>query len=154
MFDGGWEGEGGGWGGWKRTELTGSFCPSLQEWIVTDYNLFEPGQALKDNTVWMLDQMPGKIHAADVTRELLGSQGYVPSYNIPYFPDIFAISEYAELLTLRGVYVLLSINPSLHPFSFVVDTGSTALCMRTTHARASSGATSLACTICSPCRRC
>ena len=61
------------------------------EWIVTDYNVFERGQAPVANMTWILDQLPGTITAADVTA-LVVQQGYMPSYNIPYFPNIFVSS--------------------------------------------------------------
>jgi hypothetical protein len=54
--------------------------------------VFEPGRNTA-NVTWLLDQIPGRIEAADVTT-LLDSQGYIPSYNIPYFPDIMDITGY------------------------------------------------------------
>eukprot|EP00047_Mylnosiga_fluctuans_P010788 m.17929 g.17929 ORF g.17929 m.17929 type:complete len:518 (-) comp3290_c0_seq1:566-2119(-) len=65
------------------------------EWIVVDYNLFVPGQPLPPSTVWLVDQLPGFIKSADLTSLLL-SQKYIPSYNIPYFPDVLEISGYAK----------------------------------------------------------
>jgi hypothetical protein len=61
------------------------------QWIIIDYNLFTPGQPLKDNTLWILEQAPGFTEAADVT-SVLRQQSYWPSYNIPYFPDMYVIT--------------------------------------------------------------
>jgi hypothetical protein len=43
--------------------------------------------------VFILDQLPGTITSSDAT-PLLASQLYIPSYNVPYFPDVFNISGY------------------------------------------------------------
>ena len=52
------------------------------EWMIVDYKLFEPGKELVDNTLWVLEQLPGEIHSEDMT-DVLKSQGYWASYNIP-----------------------------------------------------------------------
>ena len=52
------------------------------EWMIVDYNLFEPGKELVANTLWVLEQLPGEVHSEDVT-DVLKSQGYWASYNIP-----------------------------------------------------------------------
>ena len=39
--------------------------------------------------------MPGDIASMDVT-PLLQEQGYIPSYNIPFFPDIMNLSGYTK----------------------------------------------------------
>ena len=52
------------------------------EWMIVDYKLFEPGEEPVDNTLWVLEQLPGKVHSEDMTG-VLKSQGYWASYNIP-----------------------------------------------------------------------
>jgi hypothetical protein len=49
------------------------------------------------NVLWIAEQVPGFIQSGDVTHILL-SQGYWPSYNVPYFKNIFNISGYPELI--------------------------------------------------------
>jgi len=71
------------------------------EWIVVDLKLFTPGEALSDNLVWLLDQIPGYIVAEDVT-PLLRSQHYIPSYNVPYFPSKFDLSNSTINVDLYG----------------------------------------------------
>ena len=61
--------------------------------MVVDYKLFEQGKrelatgtgeaALKPNTLWVSEQIPGTVAMADVTQQL--ERGYWPSYNVPYF---------------------------------------------------------------------
>eukprot|EP01105_Mastigella_eilhardi_P013648 TRINITY_DN3107_c0_g1_i2.p2 TRINITY_DN3107_c0_g1~~TRINITY_DN3107_c0_g1_i2.p2 ORF type:complete len:220 (+),score=49.09 TRINITY_DN3107_c0_g1_i2:944-1603(+) len=58
------------------------------QWMLFDMKKFKPGSALQPDTFWVLEQVPGYVHAADMT-QVLNDQGYWASYNIPYFEDIF-----------------------------------------------------------------
>jgi len=71
------------------------------QWIVVDHNLFTPGMSqLKPNTVWIAEQIPDFIESADVT-DIVNSQGYWSSFNVPYFTFIFDAMGYplAELVS-------------------------------------------------------
>eukprot|EP00029_Vermamoeba_vermiformis_P007958 TRINITY_DN358_c0_g1_i1.p1 TRINITY_DN358_c0_g1~~TRINITY_DN358_c0_g1_i1.p1 ORF type:complete len:527 (-),score=126.30 TRINITY_DN358_c0_g1_i1:97-1677(-) len=73
------------------------------QWIVVDYNKFEPGKPLKEGLLWISEQIPGHIESADMTRML--SLGYWPSYNIPYFKKISEVSgwePYAKNSTINA----------------------------------------------------
>ena len=63
------------------------------QWMVVDYKKFKPGMQLKKKKglLWILEQLPGHIHKEDKT-DVLASQRYWPSYNTPYFKDIFHLS--------------------------------------------------------------
>jgi len=63
---------------------------------VTDYKLFTPSQGLANDTLWYCEEIPGEIHMADVTEQL--ERGYWPSYNVPYFDDVYAKSGYKTAL--------------------------------------------------------
>ena len=52
------------------------------QWMVLDYKLFDAGKPLKPDTLWILEQLPGTVHMADMTL-LLEKQGYWSSYNLP-----------------------------------------------------------------------
>jgi hypothetical protein len=71
---------------------SGTYC---NQFMIVDYNLFVPGEALQPNTLWIIENIPGYVEMADVT-PVLASQGYWPSYNVPYFPFIFNISGFLE----------------------------------------------------------
>ncbi len=59
------------------------------QYMVIDYKL--AGSApFPANTLWIVEQIPGYTHSDDVTA-VLNRLGFWPSYNIPFFPDIFAI---------------------------------------------------------------
>jgi len=78
------------------------------QWMVIDYKRFKVGKALKKGLLWVLEQLPGgfplrpsrmtsplpptgHIRREDLTR-VLRSQSYWPSYNTPYFEDIYNMS--------------------------------------------------------------
>ncbi|TRY78809.1 hypothetical protein TCAL_07583 [Tigriopus californicus] len=62
------------------------------QWMVVDYKKFMPGMSrVKSDLLWVLEQLPGHIRSADMT-SVLAKQSYWPSYNSPYFSDIFNMS--------------------------------------------------------------
>jgi hypothetical protein len=67
------------------------------QWMVVDYKLFEPNAPLKDNLLWIAEQIPGYIQSADKTDVL--RFGYWPSYNIPFFPEVRARIGWDSLVT-------------------------------------------------------
>ena len=56
------------------------------QYMVVDFNLYQPGKALAPGTLWVIDQVPGLVAAADMTETL--TRGYWPSYNVPYFQEV------------------------------------------------------------------
>eukprot|EP01029_Cantina_marsupialis_P005884 TRINITY_DN1637_c0_g3_i1.p1 TRINITY_DN1637_c0_g3~~TRINITY_DN1637_c0_g3_i1.p1 ORF type:complete len:549 (-),score=179.19 TRINITY_DN1637_c0_g3_i1:591-2237(-) len=71
------------------------------QWQVVDYKKFSPGQPLKEGAFWVLEQIPGYTKAEDLT-SLLESQRYFPSYNIPYFKEVFDRSGYPGAMKKSG----------------------------------------------------
>jgi len=72
------------------------------QWMVVDYKLFTPGRKmLAPNTLWIGSQIPGYFESADVT-DVVNKQGYWPSYNIPYFKDIYNVTGYPALVQKYG----------------------------------------------------
>lgn len=61
------------------------------QWMVVDYKVFESQKPLKDNLLWVIEQLPKYFVAADKT-DVLRNQSYWPSYNSPYFPLIYNMS--------------------------------------------------------------
>jgi hypothetical protein len=62
------------------------------QWMIVDYNLFSPNSGtLKAGTLYVLEQLPGTIVYKDKT-DLLVKQKYWPSYNLPYYPEIFNLT--------------------------------------------------------------
>jgi hypothetical protein len=64
------------------------------QWMVVDYNLFDAGSVVADNTFWVVEVMGSVNHAEDVSA-LLRTKGFWPSTNRPYFADIRTASGHA-----------------------------------------------------------
>ncbi|BDA45664.1 Phospholipase B-like 1 [Coccomyxa sp. Obi] len=96
---------------WQRVRLANAMATSGSEWadIVAQYNsgtynnqymvvdlkLFRPEQELRPNLLWVVEQVPGLTVAEDQTEIL--SRGYWPSYNIPFYPEIYRRAGYLKL---------------------------------------------------------
>ena len=70
------------------------------QWQTLDYNLFTPGKALANNTLTILETLPGVSIIQDATPVL--RYGYWPSYNVPSIPAIYKLAGYPEALALQG----------------------------------------------------
>jgi hypothetical protein len=66
-------------------------------YMVVDFKLFTPGGPLVNNTMWYSEQIPGLVMGADTTDIL--ARGYWPSYNVPYFEEIYALSGYPGVVS-------------------------------------------------------
>ena len=62
------------------------------QYMVADMKRFTPGNALPEGLLWVTEQMPGLVKGGDTTDEL--RRGYWPSYNVPYWPEIYDKSGY------------------------------------------------------------
>ncbi|XP_049513987.1 putative phospholipase B-like 2 [Dermacentor silvarum] len=80
------------------------------QYVIVDYKLFKPGTAIVKDTLWIIEQMPGIMRQKDVS-EILQKQKYWPSYNVPYFEDVFIISGQAALVAQYGDYFTYDNNP-------------------------------------------
>jgi hypothetical protein len=65
------------------------------QWIVVDFKRFVRGQPPSLNLVRILETVPGLVHQADISPELL-SKGYWAGYNRPFFQDIRKITGHAD----------------------------------------------------------
>lgn len=104
---------------WQRVRVANWLAHTGEEWVrlldtlnsgtynnqymVLDLNKFEPGKALQPGLLWVAEQIPGLVAAADMTSHL--ERGYWPSYNVPFFPEVFDRSgfrEFAQQQAARG----------------------------------------------------
>eukprot|EP01117_Protostelium_nocturnum_P001690 TRINITY_DN1207_c0_g1_i1.p1 TRINITY_DN1207_c0_g1~~TRINITY_DN1207_c0_g1_i1.p1 ORF type:complete len:547 (+),score=140.99 TRINITY_DN1207_c0_g1_i1:27-1643(+) len=65
------------------------------QWVVTDYNKFKPGSAVTKDTLWIVEQIPGKTFSKDVS-DVLRNQSYWPSFNVPYLAETYVASGYGS----------------------------------------------------------
>jgi len=87
------------------------------QWMIADYKLFKPGKALPaKDLLWVLEQIPGFIHADDQT-QLLKDQTYWPSYNIPFYKDVFNLSGSLPNVAKFGDWFTYEKNPRARIFA-------------------------------------
>lgn len=67
-----------------------------------DYNLFTPGKPLADNTLWVLQQMPGPYIVASDHTEWLRNSSYWASYNRIADPFLFQLTNQSALVAAYG----------------------------------------------------
>jgi len=78
-----------------KTAFSGTYSNT---YMVVDWKLFTPGQAIVPNTLWVSEEIPGQFPGADVSDVL--AFGYWPSYNVPYFPQVHKASGFADLAAM------------------------------------------------------
>jgi len=54
------------------------------------------------NLFWVLEQTPGYVTSQDMSSKILTQDGYWPSYNIPYFKEIFDRMGYPQMVAQFG----------------------------------------------------
>jgi len=115
---------------WQRVRLANSMSHNGYEWgkfvahhnsgtynnqyMIVDYNKFTPGKPILKGTLWVVEQIPGLVEYADVTKQL--ERGYWPSYNIPYFEKIYNISGYPSMYKKFGNEVSYEMCPRAQIF--------------------------------------
>jgi len=103
---------------WARIygrENTGTYNA---QWMIVDYNQFSPGKTLPDNTLWVVESIPGAIHSQDVS-PVLRKQGYWASFNRPYFDDIRLASGHDAAMKSHGNLYSFNDSPRGHIFASV-----------------------------------
>mmetsp|Transcript_22079 Transcript_22079/g.43444 ORF Transcript_22079/g.43444 Transcript_22079/m.43444 type:complete len:596 (+) Transcript_22079:294-2081(+) len=110
---------------WQRVRAASAIASSGPEWfkafrqhasgtyanqyMIVDFNKFEPLQPLKNDTLWVIEEMPGVVIGRDQTEVL--RRGYWPSYNVPFYPEIYAKSGYASVAAKQGPYFTYELAP-------------------------------------------
>lgn len=78
------------WYGAFRTAASGTY---VNQYMVVDFNRFTPGAPLREGTLWVVEEIPGLVAGADQTPTL--ARGYWPSYNVPFYAEVYRRSGYA-----------------------------------------------------------
>ncbi len=64
--------------------------------MIINYALFKPNEPLKDNFLWVIEQIPGTVAGQDMTD--IVERGYWGSYNLPAIEEIYNKSGYPGLV--------------------------------------------------------
>eukprot|EP01012_Entosiphon_sulcatum_P005920 TRINITY_DN1275_c0_g1_i1.p1 TRINITY_DN1275_c0_g1~~TRINITY_DN1275_c0_g1_i1.p1 ORF type:complete len:543 (+),score=120.60 TRINITY_DN1275_c0_g1_i1:90-1718(+) len=70
------------------------------QWMILNVKAFKPHEPLPDGLLVVLEQMPGKVRWTDATPVL--QYGYWPSYNVPYFADMYDYAGFPEAVKMQG----------------------------------------------------
>lgn len=95
---------------WQRVRIANAYARTGPEWhqifkqhasgtyvnqyMVVNFNLFRPHSALPDELLWIIEEIPGLVQGSDQTAQL--RMGYWPSYNVPFFRDVYLLSGYND----------------------------------------------------------
>ncbi|CAG2110675.1 unnamed protein product, partial [Medioppia subpectinata] len=91
------------------------------QFMIVDYKLFTKGtpvHSLTDNSLWVCEQMPGTMTAADMTK-VLRDTTYWGSYNVPYNETARALifhRDHNSVTDLNALYSLMRSNDFQHDF--------------------------------------
>ncbi|GFO04642.1 phospholipase b-like [Plakobranchus ocellatus] len=79
------------------------------QYMVLDLRLAQLKKPLRENTLWVVEQIPGMVESRDLTHVL--RSGYFASYNIPYFDNIYNMSGYPSMADVLGHHVSYDLAP-------------------------------------------
>lgn len=91
------------WVQYFQTENSGTYN---NQWMIFDMKKFTPGSPLPADTFWVAEQLPGSqypygVTSADKTAHL-NTEGYWASYNLPYFTNVYDVSENLQQYIATG----------------------------------------------------
>ncbi|CAJ0580594.1 unnamed protein product, partial [Mesorhabditis spiculigera] len=82
------------------------------QWVIVDYKKFKPDSPRqpRQGLIHILEQLPGYIQHKDLSEFLL-QQYYWPSYNMPFFPDVYNDSMTASFAEQYGEWFTYDRTP-------------------------------------------
>ncbi|KXZ46084.1 hypothetical protein GPECTOR_47g360 [Gonium pectorale] len=95
--------EGGDGPGWAALAAAYNGGTYNNQYMIVDLNRFTPGAELQPGLLTIMEIIPGMVRTADATADL--ERGHWPSYNVPYFPDVYEATGYrrhAAAMAARG----------------------------------------------------
>lgn len=99
------------------------------QWMIVNYNLFFPGQPIRDGTLFVMEQVPGMTQKADMSY-VLRDQGYWASFNRPYFDKTRAISGHTAAAKAYGALYSYADSPRAQIFHGLAPAAETTFDMR------------------------
>uniref|UniRef100_A0A7S2XB89 Phospholipase B-like n=1 Tax=Lotharella oceanica TaxID=641309 RepID=A0A7S2XB89_9EUKA len=99
-----------GWAKWFSVSRSGTYN---NQWMVLDLNKFVKGQALANDTFWVLEEVPGLIHAEDQS-SWLQEKRYWGSYNVAFYPETRKVAgEVQDHATCMRARLFASLQPGI-----------------------------------------
>ncbi|ESP01375.1 hypothetical protein LOTGIDRAFT_186156 [Lottia gigantea] len=102
---------------WHRVRVANMMANSGQEWakvlskynsgtynnqyMIIDLKQIVLNKEVKDNALWVVEQIPTLVAAGDQSQIL--RTGYWPSYNVPFFEEVYQKSGYPEFAAKHGL---------------------------------------------------
>lgn len=101
---------------WSRLYTAEMPASYAAQWMAVDYNRFQKGAAVADNTLWVVETLPGVTHAEDAS-SILRNKGYWASYDRPYFDVVRVASGHADAQRSHGALYSWGDNPRAKIFA-------------------------------------
>ncbi|OQR76026.1 putative phospholipase B 2-like [Tropilaelaps mercedesae] len=95
-----------------QREQSGSYN---NQWMIVDYKRFTPGKNIQPGTLTVLEEIPGMVKFADQS-DLLSKQSYWPSYNIPFYQEIYNASGWPRMVKKFGDWFTYDRSPRANIF--------------------------------------
>eukprot|EP00463_Aulacantha_scolymantha_P000189 TRINITY_DN1106_c0_g1_i1.p1 TRINITY_DN1106_c0_g1~~TRINITY_DN1106_c0_g1_i1.p1 ORF type:complete len:236 (+),score=20.65 TRINITY_DN1106_c0_g1_i1:140-847(+) len=76
------------------------FWDLCNQYMIINWRQFQPGQPLNSGLLWVVEEIPGLVFGGDTTENL--QRGYWPSYNKPYWPEVYEKSGYPAVVAKYG----------------------------------------------------
>ena len=83
--------------GWHQANSQYNSGTYNNQWIVVDLKQIESITVYKNNFVWVSEQMPGYIVSEDVAHDMTYGGYYFPSYNTPFFDELWIVAGYPSV---------------------------------------------------------
>jgi len=115
---------------WQRVRIANTLASNGKDWsdyvsrynsgtynnqyMIIDHKLWKPNQPLQKDLLWVVEQIPGLMMSADQTQIL--KFGYWPSYNIPFYREIYNLAGYNQAVQLFGVGYSYDLEPRAQIF--------------------------------------
>jgi len=95
---------------WARLYSLVNTGTYTSQWMALDYKQFISGNDIMENTLWIVEAIPGLLHMEDMSHHLQKNR-YWPSFNRPFFPNVREFSGHAPAERMKGALYSWSGNP-------------------------------------------
>jgi hypothetical protein len=86
---------------WTETFIRYNSGTYNNEYLIVDSKRLNRFQRPTADLLWIIEQFPGVSRSADITRELV-DRGYFPSFNTPWFDDLYTLAGFPEIVADWG----------------------------------------------------